>query len=192
MLVTLGGDYLSSSALGTTIVDGQRLAGRQMVDVLNATGIDWATFGNHEFDVTEAQFRARLVVIDEKIVSDPDVDARARGWVTRGFDGFRRQGFAPEAVVADIAEPLDGREATVRNRPGKLTDLIVAAIARDGEVWSVGAKPLDPGRRYVVALPAFLLTGSEVNMDYLTRANPQVHDVRDLRDIRLALIAELK
>ncbi len=38
----------------------QPLAGRQMVDVLNATGVDWATFGNHEFDVSEAAFRAHL------------------------------------------------------------------------------------------------------------------------------------
>src|SRR5947208_3000844 len=54
VLTTLGGDYLSPSALGTAKVDGQRLAGRQMVSVLNALGVDWATFGNHEFDVPEA------------------------------------------------------------------------------------------------------------------------------------------
>ena len=58
VLTTLGGDYLSPAALGTAKVDGQPLAGRQMVDVLNATGLDWATFGNHEFDVSEAAFRA--------------------------------------------------------------------------------------------------------------------------------------
>ncbi|MBK6805281.1 MAG: hypothetical protein IPG84_10690 [Betaproteobacteria bacterium] len=55
LLTTLGGDYLSPSALGTAIVDGKPIAGRHMVDVLNATGVDWATFGNHEFDVSEAR-----------------------------------------------------------------------------------------------------------------------------------------
>jgi len=40
VLTTLGGDYLSPSALGTARVDGQPLAGRQMVEVLNATGLD--------------------------------------------------------------------------------------------------------------------------------------------------------
>src|SRR5687768_7764698 len=49
VLMTLGGDYLSPSAIGTAIIDGQPLAGRQMVDVLNLVGVDWAVLGNHEF-----------------------------------------------------------------------------------------------------------------------------------------------
>lgn len=60
VITTLGGDFLSPSALGTALVDGAALAGRQMVAVLNATGLDWATLGNHEFDIPEQLFRARL------------------------------------------------------------------------------------------------------------------------------------
>ena len=417
LVVTLGGDYLSPSALGTAIVDGQPLAGRQMVDVLNATGVDWATFGNHEFDVSEAAFRAhlaqakfrlvsanvtdaggqpfpgvatsaivpvkaggrtvrigligvtidsnpkrwvkvhdaiaaakaeveklrgrtdaivalthlslaqdaefveavpgidlvlgghehenwlmyrgpfvpivkadanvrslaivtltfgapgtrpevasRLQRIDDSIAAAPAVDAVARQWVERGFDAFRRQGFAPEAVVATTTEPLDGRESTVRNRSGRLTDLIAAALAheagtadvaifnggsiriddvlppgpiteydiirvmpfggkvlkatfdgellarvldtginnegmggflqtwgtrRDSGVWLVQGRPIEPARRYAVALNDFLLTGGETNMGFLTRANPQVRDVVELRDIRRVVIEEL-
>ena len=56
----LAGDCLSPSALGTAKVDGERLAGRQMVEVLNAMGLDYATFGNHEFDLPEEQFKQRL------------------------------------------------------------------------------------------------------------------------------------
>jgi 5'-nucleotidase len=417
-LVTLGGDYLSPSALGTAIVDGQPLAGRQMVDVLNATGVDWATLGNHEFDVSQAAFRehvaqakfrivstnvtdatgqpfpgvptsaivavtvdgrtvrigligatidstrkdwvryrdgivaakeevtklrgqvdalvalthlslaqddefvtavpgidlvlgghehenwllyrgprfvpivkadanarslaivtltfgasgtppivsTRLKVIDDTIAFDPAVDATAKAWVERGFEAFRRQGFKPEAVVATITEPLDGREAAVRNRSGKLTDLIAAAIASEanpvdvaifnsgsvriddvipagpvteydvirvlpfggkvvkatfdgallarvletgmnnegtggylhhsgarfeGGAWLVQGRPIDPTRRYAVALNDFLLTGGEVNLGYLTRTNPQVRDVVELRDMRRAVIDEL-
>jgi 5'-nucleotidase len=69
VVTTLAGDYLSPSALGTAVVDGQPIAGRQMVDVLNATGVDWATFGNHEFDVSEAAFRAHIGQAKFKIVS---------------------------------------------------------------------------------------------------------------------------
>jgi len=419
VLTTLGGDYLSPSALGTAIVDGRPLAGRQMVDVLNATGVDWATFGNHEFDVSEAAFRAhlsqatfrlvssnvtdaagqpfagvptsaivpvtvdgrtitlglvgvtidstrkpwvtygdaipamraeveklrgrvdavvalthlaldqddqlvsavpgidlvlgghehenwlmyrgarfvpvvkadanvrslavvsltfgaagtrpevsaRLMPIDATIPADPAVDAIVGQWVARGFEGFRRQGFAPEAVVATTTEPLDGREAIVRNRAGKLTDIIVEAIGHeaggvdvalfnagsvriddvlppgpiteydvirilpfggkvvkatlDGELlervlntgvnnegtggylhawgarrengaWLVQGRPVDPARRYTVATTDFLLTGGEANLGYLTRANPQVRDVVELRDIRRAVIEQLK
>ena len=59
-LALIAGDFLSPSALGTARVDGERLAGRQMVAVLNTMGLDYATFGNHEFDVSEEAFHARL------------------------------------------------------------------------------------------------------------------------------------
>ena len=417
LLVTLGGDYLSPSALGTAVVDGQRLAGRQVVDVLNATGVEWGTLGNHEFDVSEAAFRAHLVQakfrivssnvtdaagqpfpgvptsavvpfeaggrtvkfgfigitmdanarpwvryrdaiaaakeevsklrgrvdaivalthlsieqdtelveavpgidlvlgghehenwilyrgpfvpivkadanvrslaivtlafgapgsrpgvssrlqpVDDTIASDPAVEAVAKVWVERAFAGFSRQGFAPEALVAVSTEPLDGREGTVRNRTGRLTDLVAAAIAREGGnvdvaifnsgsiriddvlppgpiteydvirvlpfggkilragfdgdllvrvleagmnnegnggflqtwgvrrekgTWLVQGKPVDPERRYTVAILDFLLTGRETNLGFLARTNPQVHDVTELRDVRRAVIEEL-
>ena len=418
VLTTLGGDYLSPSALGTAIVDGQPMAGRQMVDVLNATGVDWATLGNHEFDVSEAAFRAhvarakfgivstnvtdarglpfagvrtsvvvpvtangrtvrigligvtidatkkdwvryrdaieaaraeveklrgttdaivalthlsleqdaefvaavpgidlvlgghehenwlmyrgprfvpivkadanvrslaivtltfrtpgarpevaaRLQRIDDAIPSAPAVDAVAQRWVEQGFAAFRREGFRPEAVVATGTEPLDGRESTVRNRAGRLTDLIAAAMAheakmpdvalfnggsvriddvlppgpiteydiirilpfggkvvqatldgallarvldtglnnqglggflhawgarRENGAWLVQGKPIDPARGYTVVMTDFLLSGGETNLGYLTRTNPQVRDVRELRDIRRVVIEEL-
>lgn len=418
VIVTLGGDYLSPSALGTAKIDGQALAGRQMVDVLNAVGVDWVTFGNHEFDVSEAAFRAhlkqgrfRLVssnvtdaedrpfagvatsmvvpveiggrtirigvigitidstakpwvryldgiqaarhevdtlkgrtdaivalthlplaldaqllqavpeidlalgghehenwlmlrgpqlapvvkadangrtlaiasmsfgapgarptvavrwqAMDERVAADPAVAAVAQRWTEAGFAAFRSQGFAPEAVVATTTEPLDGREATVRNRAGRLTDLIAEAMAhaagavdlalfnagsvriddvlpagsiteydvirvlpfggkivtadleggllarvldvglanqglggylhawgvqRVGEGWQVGGQPLRAGQHYRVALADFLLSGGEINLGFLKRENPQVRDVRELGDIRKAVIVEL-
>jgi len=56
----LAGDLFSPSAMGTAKVGGERLAGRQMVAVLNELGLDWATFGNHEFDVSHEAFLERL------------------------------------------------------------------------------------------------------------------------------------
>lgn len=56
----LAGDFLSPSALGTAIYQGKRLAGRQMVAVLNAMGLDYAAIGNHEFDLDGAEFKQRL------------------------------------------------------------------------------------------------------------------------------------
>ena len=58
--LVIAGDFFSPSALGTARVDGERLAGKQMVAVLNAVPLYLATFGNHEFDVSEAQFHQRL------------------------------------------------------------------------------------------------------------------------------------
>jgi len=416
VLSVLAGDYLSPSAIGTAIVDRQPLAGRQMVDVLNAVGLDWATFGNHEFDVAQAGLLARnaqgtfhivssnvtdadgklfpgtvrtaivplrsagrtvrvglfgltidsnrqpwvkyappiesarsavaelkgkvdgiiaithqaladdaqlvsdipdidlvlgghehenwlirrgprltpiikadanvrsvaivtltfagaerptivsrLQVLDEKVAKDPRVEAIAQRWTKAAFDAFRQNGFTPERVVATTSEPLDGRESTVRNRPGRLTDLIVAGFAheagvdvailnsgsvriddvlppgplteydtirilpfggtvvraafdgvllrnvldtglknagtggylqttgvsKDGDRWMVGGKPLDPGAQYQVATSDFLLSGRETNLGFLTETSPAVHDVRYLRDVRMAFIDAL-
>jgi 5'-nucleotidase len=74
VLATLGGDYLAPSALGTARVEGEPLAGRQMVAVLNSIGLDWATFGNHEFDVSEAAFRRHLKDAAFRLVSSNVTD----------------------------------------------------------------------------------------------------------------------
>jgi len=53
-ICTLGGDVISPSALGTARIGGVSLAGRQVINILSApyVGVDVATFGNHEFDVS--------------------------------------------------------------------------------------------------------------------------------------------
>ncbi len=56
----LAGDFLNPSLLGTLKVDGKRVNGKQMVDVLNAMDIDLVTFGNHEFDLDEKDLQQRL------------------------------------------------------------------------------------------------------------------------------------
>ena len=419
VLMTLGGDYLSPAAIASAIVDGEPLAGRQMVDVLNHVGLDWAVFGNHEFDVSESAFRARLTesrfrvlatnvsdmdgkpfpgtvrsavvplktggrevrlgligltmpatarpwvrysppmdaareqladlkgkvdaivalthltieddqelvtqlpgidvvlgghehenwllrrgpaftpiikadanvrsvavvtltfgrantrpsvstrleIIDERIEEAADVQQVVRKWMALAVAAFRATGFDLERRVAVIDESLDGRESTVRNQSGALTDLITAAFDREaggadvsivnggsirlddvvqpgpvteydvlrilpfggrvtraamdgsllrsvleigatnrgtggyihvrgaerkGNQWSINGKPLNVSARYTVAMTDFLLSGGETNLGFLTRTNPAVHDVQDLRDVRLALIAELR
>ena len=56
----LAGDFLNPSLLGTLKVDGERLNGKQMIDVLNAMDLDLVTFGNHEFDLDEEYLQKRL------------------------------------------------------------------------------------------------------------------------------------
>ncbi len=419
LVVTLGGDYLSPSALGTARIDGEALAGRQMVDVLNATGVQWATLGNHEFDVSEAAFKARMAeskfkvvvsnvtdaqgqifantltsaimpvaaggrtlrigfiglvvddtkkawvkylppidsarkevaalngkvdaiialthlrladdvalaeavpeialilgghehenwllrrgehftpiikadanvrslaivtmtfgargvrptvtqrlqIIDQSVKALPSVDSLVKRWTTTAFDAFRKDGFVPETPVVTLTEPLDGRETVIRHRPGKLTEIIANAVRKeagadigifnagsvriddvlpagviteydiirvlpfggklqravfDGNLlarvldtglgnegiggylhtstgatrtsagWIINGTPLDPAARYVVGLTDYLLLGLETNFGFLTRDNPGVHDVTELRDVRRAVIDELK
>jgi 5'-nucleotidase / UDP-sugar diphosphatase len=59
-IMMLAGDLFSPSALGTARVEGERLAGKQIVAIMNAVGLDYMTFGNHEFDLNEEQFNKRM------------------------------------------------------------------------------------------------------------------------------------
>ncbi|MEM7185696.1 MAG: bifunctional metallophosphatase/5'-nucleotidase [Bacteroidota bacterium] len=58
--MVMAGDFLNPSLLGTLKVDGQRIAGKQMIEVMNAMNFELATFGNHEFDLDEEVLQQRL------------------------------------------------------------------------------------------------------------------------------------
>ncbi len=63
VITVLSGDYLSPSLLGTLKCQfptgKERVNGRQMVEVMNAIGVDYVTFGNHEFDLKLPDLQAR-------------------------------------------------------------------------------------------------------------------------------------
>ena len=56
----LSGDFLSPSAIGATSIAGVPIAGKHMMAAFNSLGVDVATFGNHEFDLSEAQLKERI------------------------------------------------------------------------------------------------------------------------------------
>tara|TARA_B100000809_G_scaffold265863_1_gene326125 strand:+ start:17999 stop:19483 length:1485 start_codon:yes stop_codon:yes gene_type:complete len=56
----MAGDFLNPSLLGTIKIDGERIAGKQMIEVMNAMNFDLATFGNHEFDLKDNNLQKRL------------------------------------------------------------------------------------------------------------------------------------
>lgn len=65
------GDFLTPSSFSNfTDSSGQLLEGRQMVEVLNAMGIDFITFGNHEFDISEVGLLNRLDELDVMLLSN--------------------------------------------------------------------------------------------------------------------------
>ncbi|CAK8713180.1 5'-nucleotidase (EC) [Candidatus Electrothrix laxa] len=59
-LTVLAGDLFSPSALGTAPYQDGRLNGKQIVAAMNALGLDYITFGNHEFDLKKGPFYDRL------------------------------------------------------------------------------------------------------------------------------------
>ena len=56
----LAGDFLNPSLLGDIKYKGQRIKGKQMVEVMNAMHFSLVAFGNHEFDLTEDELQQRL------------------------------------------------------------------------------------------------------------------------------------
>lgn len=54
------GDCLNPSLLGNLKYEGQKIKGRQMVEVMNQCGIDWMVPGNHEFDLKRNELQARI------------------------------------------------------------------------------------------------------------------------------------
>lgn len=78
--VILAGDLFSPSAMGTAKVDGERLNGRHIVDVMNHLGLDYATFGNHEFDLPEEHFLKRLAESKTQWFSSNTFDAHGQSF----------------------------------------------------------------------------------------------------------------
>ncbi len=67
--LVMAGDFLNPSLLGTLKVDGKRVKGKQMIEVMNAMKFDLATFGNHEFDLSEEELQERLNESDFEWIS---------------------------------------------------------------------------------------------------------------------------
>jgi 5'-nucleotidase len=58
VISVLAGDFLSPSFLGTMKIENEegkreKIAGLQMIETLNEMGLDYVTFGNHEFDISD-------------------------------------------------------------------------------------------------------------------------------------------
>ena len=59
-MLFMAGDFLNPSLLGTIKVQGERVRGKQMIEVMNAMNFDLVAFGNHEFDVSQKDLQKRL------------------------------------------------------------------------------------------------------------------------------------
>ena len=58
--MVMAGDFLNPSLIGTIKVDGERVRGKQMIEVMNAMNFDLVGFGNHEFDLKYKDLQKRL------------------------------------------------------------------------------------------------------------------------------------
>lgn len=56
----MAGDFLYPSLLGTLKYKGEKIKGKQMIEVMNAMNFDLVAMGNHEFDLKENELQKRL------------------------------------------------------------------------------------------------------------------------------------
>lgn len=101
----LAGDFISPSVIGTLKYDNKRIRGRQMVDVLNALGLDWVVFGNHEFDYDDLpDLQAR---IDESNFTWLGANVRHKGdtWTQPFYKNKNgKQEVCPDNAVLTISD----------------------------------------------------------------------------------------
>ena len=179
LITTLGGDYLSPSALGTATVGGSRLAGRQMVATLNAVGLDVAVLGNHEFDVSESAFRAHLAQARFRVLAANVTDSGGRAFpgllphlvLTRDVGGRTvRVAFVGVVIPSNrptwarIADPLGAARDEAR-RLRDSADVLIALthLSVDDDVRLIGMAPeLD------------LVLGGHEHENYTLRRGPRL------------------
>ena len=193
-LALIAGDFISPSALGTARVDGERLAGRQTVAVLNTMGLDYATFGNHEFDVSEEAFYARLSearfewfslnVRDRDGQPFPGVDGveiLTVGDLRVALLGVTYDGIQPDYVsFLDPVEVIQQAVDTLRTQVDALVAVTHLPLQQDIELaWSVPELDLILGGHEHDNLAVH--RGPNLTPIYKADANGRSAQVHDLR-----------
>jgi 2',3'-cyclic-nucleotide 2'-phosphodiesterase (5'-nucleotidase family) len=56
----MAGDFISPSVYNSLQHEGKAIRGKQMVEAMNAAGMDFVVFGNHEFDIKESELQERI------------------------------------------------------------------------------------------------------------------------------------
>jgi 5'-nucleotidase len=136
-ITVLSGDMLSPSAIGTASYNGEKIAGRQMVEILNEMNWDYFILGNHEFDLSESDLRARLNEMKFTIVSDNVLDTNNQPFpntitntqfqvegVKIGVLGITLNNY--QVPFAKIADPMNSAKNAVNELKGKKSDIIIA------------------------------------------------------------------
>lgn len=58
--LVMSGDFVSPSVYNSLKYQGKSIRGAQMIESMNAAGMDFVVFGNHEFDISEKELQERI------------------------------------------------------------------------------------------------------------------------------------
>ena len=112
-LTILSGDFLSPTLIGTLKMDGRRINGKQMVDLMNRAGVDLVTFGNHEFDLNYPDLQLRLDESGFLWISSNVLQRNDTGELNRFFQIKNgEKSYVPDHFVWEIAD-RDGTKMKV-------------------------------------------------------------------------------
>lgn len=104
-IMTLSGDYHGPSGMGLAKVNGVQLAGQQTVAVLNKVGIDYSTFGDHEFDIYPLnQHLQRLAETQFPIISSNVFTAAGTAYIRAPYEFILGKGVL--ITMVGVTEPF--------------------------------------------------------------------------------------
>jgi 5'-nucleotidase len=121
-------------------------------------------------------------------------DVLPAGPVTQ-YDVIRVMPFGGNVVDVQIkGDLLEKVLSAGRAQKGKGGWLQTAHISFEAETstYRIGGAPLDRARTYRVAISDFLMRGGELGIEFLTREAPGILSATDKRDIRFAVLEEMK
>lgn len=71
---------------------------------------------------------SQLRVIDSSLPDDVETARVVKKWLDIATDSFRKEGIEIGARIAVAKDDLDGREATIRNEPSRLTEILAMGM----------------------------------------------------------------
>lgn len=138
-ILTFGGDLYGPSGLSNAaIVDGKPLAGKQAVAVMNTVGVNYATFGDHEFD----QFSAEQVLARMAETKYPMISSNLSAADGNPFPGVARNtiftvtnsaGDAVRVGLFAVSEPIVGGSKLTVTYQARITATAEQVAALDGQ-----------------------------------------------------------
>ncbi len=112
-LTFMAGDFLNPSLIGTLKYQGEGIKGKQMVEVMNAVGVNFAGFGNHEFDLDFPDLQKRIDESTFEWIASNAFKTEGEGIVAFGRSKDAENNYLPEYKILNIKDGNSGESVKV-------------------------------------------------------------------------------
>lgn len=107
----MAGDFVSPSVYNSLKYNDKKIRGAQMIECMNAAGMDFVVFGNHEFDITENELQDRINESGFNWIATNTFHKTAKGVVPFGRTNFASPPF-PQHQIISVTDN-DGTKAKI-------------------------------------------------------------------------------